>query len=255
VTASRWKPCGDGIAPPIPEFLSRVTATATAGPPSSHAGDVSPEKELPVNKPSLRDVNAEQKPEAEGQSAEPRDIFDDLDKLRLSQDFQKTAGVKKLLTTVPVRKPNPQTFIRVHPSEEYRDAFTVIELKDDREVWLVPIEIAQSLPGEYVMATLYTAITRQGDLFVLWARLPGEDGKDMEWWRSLREGAELAMTKWVRIKANNSIGAYDIFEAENNNIPEPKWPELSFKEILRIAFKGRIIQSLDHPVIKRLRGL
>ena len=188
------------------------------------------------------------------------DIFDDLDKLRLSQDFQKTAGVKKLLTTVPVRKPNPQSFVRVHPNKEYRDAFAVIELKEDREVYIVPPDIASFLPGEYVMVMLYTAITRQGDLFVLYARLPGEDGKDTEWWRSLREGAELAMTEWVRIKANNSLGAYDIFQAGDGKggdkkIPEPTWPELSFKEILRIAFKGRIVLSLDHPVIKRLRGL
>src|SRR5262245_20607691 len=126
------------------------------------------------------------KPELKLVSEKPEvgDIFDDLDKLRLSQDFQKTAGVKKLLTTIPVRKPNPQTFVRVHPDKEYRDAFAVIELKEDREVYIVPPDIASFLPGEYVMVMLYTAITRQGDLFVLYARLPGEDGKDTEWWRS-----------------------------------------------------------------------
>ena len=30
----------------------------------------------------------------------------DLESLRVSQDFVKDTGVKKLLTTVPVRKPN-----------------------------------------------------------------------------------------------------------------------------------------------------
>ena len=30
----------------------------------------------------------------------------DLESLRVSQDFVKDSGVKKLLTTVPVRKPN-----------------------------------------------------------------------------------------------------------------------------------------------------
>ena len=37
-------------------------------------------------------------------------------------------------------------------------------------------------------------------------------------------------------------------------IPDPDWPELSFAEIFRIAFKDRLINSLDHPVVKRLRG-
>ena len=38
------------------------------------------------------------------------------------------------------------------------------------------------------------------------------------------------------------------------NIPDPIWPELSFDAIYRIAFKDRVIRSLDHPVVKRLRG-
>ena len=36
----------------------------------------------------------------------PADPFDP-ENLRLDQSFAETAGVKKLLTTVPVRKPNP----------------------------------------------------------------------------------------------------------------------------------------------------
>ena len=34
--------------------------------------------------------------------------------LRLDQSFADTVGVKKLLTTVPVRKPNRQDFVRVN---------------------------------------------------------------------------------------------------------------------------------------------
>src|SRR5262249_56358847 len=41
--------------------------------------------------------------------------------LRLSQSFVETAGVKKLLTTVPVRKPSRQDFVRVHPDPAYRE--------------------------------------------------------------------------------------------------------------------------------------
>jgi hypothetical protein len=38
-------------------------------------------------------------------------------------------------------------------------------------------------------------------------------------------------------------------------IPDPVWPELSFQELLRIAFRDRLVDRLDHAVIKRLRGL
>jgi hypothetical protein len=178
----------------------------------------------------------------------------DLSKLRLSQDFVETAGVKKLLTTVPVRKPNPQDFVRVHSHPGYRMEFAVIELKDDREIFLLPPSIAQELPGECIMVTLFTAINRQGVIHLWPVRLPASDGRIIEWHRSAAEAAELAMRRWIRVKANMSLGAYEMFEAAGT-IPDPVWPELSFQELLRIAFRDRLVSSLDHPVIKRLRGL
>jgi hypothetical protein len=39
------------------------------------------------------------------------------------------------------------------------------------------------------------------------------------------------------------------------DLPEPEWPELSFREILELSFKGRFIQDIDHPCIRALRGL
>ena len=83
---------------------------------------------------------------------------------------------------------------------------------------------------------------------------PGPDGKINEWHRSAAEAAELAMTRWIRVKANMDLGAYEMFAAEST-IQEPVWPDLPFQELLRIAFKDRYIGSLDHPIIKRLRGL
>ena len=52
----------------------------------------------------------------------------DIPSLRLNPSFFETAGVKKLLTTVPVRKPGKQDFIRVHPEPEYRRDFAMIDL-------------------------------------------------------------------------------------------------------------------------------
>ena len=43
-----------------------------------------------------------------------------LEDLRLSQDFTTNVGVKKLVTTVPTRKPHRQEFVRVHPDPAYR---------------------------------------------------------------------------------------------------------------------------------------
>jgi hypothetical protein len=57
----------------------------------------------------------------------------DIASLRINPSFAETAGVKKLLTTVPVRRPNGQEFFRIHPADDFRDTFAAINLKDDRE--------------------------------------------------------------------------------------------------------------------------
>jgi hypothetical protein len=57
--------------------------------------------------------------------------------LRLSQDFAETVGVKKVLVTIPVRKPGAQDFVRVRPGPEWRENFPIIDLKDDREEFVV----------------------------------------------------------------------------------------------------------------------
>src|SRR5262249_37753929 len=68
--------------------------------------------------------------------------------LRLDQSFADAVGVKKRLMTVPVRKPNRQDFVRVHPIPAYRlTPAAIIELKEDREVYLVTPNMAQDLPG------------------------------------------------------------------------------------------------------------
>jgi hypothetical protein len=175
--------------------------------------------------------------------------------LRLDQSFADTVGVKKLLITVPVRKPNRQDFVRVHPDPTYRlTPAAIIEVKEDREVYLAVPGIAQQLPpGEFSVATLYLTINRQSVLHLWPVKLPGPDGKHNEWHRSAAEAAERAMEKWVRVTANMSLGAYEI-SAAVKDFPEPVWPDLSLQEILKIAFRDRIVDHPDHPLLQRLRG-
>lgn len=115
--------------------------------------------------------------------------------------------------------------------------------------------VARSLPHEISNYTLFTSINRQGVLFLWPVRLPGGDGRVNDWHSSAEEAATKAITKWVRVQANMSLWAYEMFVAEAQ-YDEPEWPRYSFRELLRIAFsKGRFIDTLDHQVIKRLRRL
>jgi len=126
-------------------------------------------------------------------------------------------------------------------------------LKDDREDYLVRPELLPDLAGEVAYMTIFTAINRQGVVFLWPIRLPAPDDRKSDWLRSAREAAEMAMGQWIRLKANISLGAYEITVAESV-VAEPMWPELSYNELLRIAYRDRMIDTLDHAVVRRLRG-
>jgi uncharacterized protein YbdZ (MbtH family) len=180
--------------------------------------------------------------------------FADLDSLRLNTDYTETVGVKKLLRTVPVRKPGPQDWVRVHPELRLTPA-ALLEIRDDREMYFVLPSAAPELTGEYYVATLYLATNRQGTPSLWPVRLPGPDGKLLDWHRSAQQAAEIAQTQWTRLRANMNLGAYEIQVADGTAaIPEPKWPVESFEEILNIAFRDRFISDIQHPVVQRLRG-
>ena len=180
--------------------------------------------------------------------------------LRLPPSFSETAGVKKMLTTVPVRKPHRQEWIRVHPDPAYRGEFATILLKEEGEFHLVVPELLKSLRHEITTVTIYTAANRNGVVF-LWparhANVDGHRGSDA-WYTSAHEAAAAAMKRLTRVTANISLGAYEICFTDNP-IPDadPVWPELSFTDLLRLGFEkpGRFIKDLEHPVVKLLRGL
>ena len=182
------------------------------------------------------------------------DAFTDLTALRLDQSYADIVGVKKLLTTVPVRKPHSQEFVRTHPDFRLPGA-AIIELKDDREIFLVTPAVAVVLPPtDFVVKDLFLTLSRQSVLFVWPVPVPKMDGRGQgnAWHTSAREAALLAATKWIRISANMVLGAYDVCEA-GVKLPDPEWPtDKTFNDILRIAFKDRLIETVDHPVIQRL---
>jgi hypothetical protein len=174
--------------------------------------------------------------------------------LRLSQEFAEQTPVKKVLNKIPVRKPGQQDWVRVRAGEEWSNLFAMIELRDEREEFVVTAALQAKLAKEAVKKKLYLAQNRQGVVFFWPTRLMNPDGKDNDWWKSGREAAEMAMTKWVRVKANMSLGSYEILEAQAD-YGEPEWPEgLSFWDLIQIAFRDHLIDSLDHIVVKRLQG-
>lgn len=174
----------------------------------------------------------------------------DFNALRLSQDYAQVAGVEKLLTTVPVRKPDKREFVRVHPDMHFE---TMLLNWEDKESYLVSPNLLTEVSGIAVPVSLKVAINRVNVLFLWPLRLPGQDGRSNAWHESAWEAAGLAVNRWVSVRAKMELGAYEIHIAPEP-LSEPQWPDKSIEDLLNVAFRSRFIGDPEHPVIKRLQG-
>lgn len=204
----------------------------------------------------ISDLRISHLPEPVSDASKAPDPFDP-DQLRLSQDFGASLGIEKVLTSVPVRKPSKEAWIQVHPDDNFHLRTFVIDLKDEGEIYLVDQLLWPNLQGEATFSRrhLFTTVTRQGKAFIWPIRLPGPNGKINSWNADALQAAEMARGKWIRISANMETKAYDVVVAPNQlQLQLPQWPKESFRELFQIAFKDKFIDSMDHIVLRKLRG-
>jgi len=151
------------------------------------------------------------------------------------------------------RKPKKTEWIRVHPSNDYRTRIAYFEEEDERLMYAIaPAVLEQLEPNEYKTATLYLTINRQGTPFLWPVKKSGVDGKPMRWFDSANIAVEKAKTQWIRIRPDE--GSYVVYTTLID-IPEPEWPEMSMKEILKLAFRQYFVKDMDHPIILNLKGM
>ena len=102
--------------------------------------------------------------------------------------------------------------------------------------------------------TLHLYVDREGAIG-LWPLRLGDDSQGNSYLQTARAAAEHAVSRWIRIKSNQIERCYEPHEAVNQAVyGEPQWPELTRNEILRAAFKDKLIDSTEHLVIRKLLG-
>lgn len=181
------------------------------------------------------------------------EIAFDPRKLALGQNFVDLVGVKRETLRVPIQRPPDQAFFVAHPEPAFRIAVPVIVLKEEREHYIVDKTLLEDLRGEWLPKMLVACQTRQGGVYFWPIRLAGADGKLDTWNTSALQIASRCAGRWIRVTANRELGAYDVIEPISP-FPDPVWTA-SADELLKKAFHGRVIDSLQHPVVKHLRGL
>lgn len=167
--------------------------------------------------------------------------------------------IKQEMGEVPVRKPSKQRFFIIKDGEEWQAEYDVIELKDDKEYYVLtndyipPADLLDDT--KRIMINLGQYID-DGSVFLMPTTIPNpgdEDKKWASWSRSQFRCIEMAKKVPIRMKAVMSEGGYRPFVSE---IPAdvPPLPEGKvFDDFIMRAFEGRIVDSNDHAIVKKLR--
>ncbi|MEG0044653.1 MAG: hypothetical protein RR729_01680 [Comamonas sp.] len=175
--------------------------------------------------------------------------------LRLSSSYTEVLCGAPILTTVKVGKPPKAHFFRVSPDPAHQAVFVLLDGNklDADGMYAISPEIAAEIPDHVRAYQLRLAVTTFDVPYLVPIPLPGADGRRNVWHVSLGQAVTLAESDWIRISANTTRGAYDVFRAHNQT-QEPKWPDLSFDQLLELAFRDRLILNREHQLLARLRG-
>jgi len=176
------------------------------------------------------------------------------EQIKSSINFDELAGVKRLHNNIRIKKPSKGIFIRVHPDSKFHTQATLYTDPKDGMDYFVSKTMIQLFPTKVIPKTLYTSITRDGDLFLWAVRMKESLLRPNSWIDSAHKAALEAQTQWIRIESNQEQGVYNVYVAEGK-IPEPQWPDIAVEDIIEQAFQDYFIDSEDHPIFKELRGL
>jgi hypothetical protein len=161
----------------------------------------------------------------------------------------KAAAFSKL----EVRKPPADHYVHVHPDPDFNGVFPLYadSLVKRYEPYLIAPELMDTLPPQVKVnvkwVRLAVAVTDTGVLFLWHVAQTGS-----EFHESGDSCILTTMTVWRKVIPEGSGYRMETPEA---SLADPVFPGWRFEEYLMRAFKERYIDSLDHEIIKRLRGI
>jgi len=159
---------------------------------------------------------------------------------------------EKIITSIPVEKPDKQLFARVH-SEMVAEVDIVYFAAEKGRAYLIHKTAIQYVIGFVSKVKLYPYITLKDNLGLLPITQPKPGKKMQEWHLSREKMVVIGRKDWIQMKPKSEGAGYDAIKAKKKH-DNPEWPDLTLTEILEIAFMDYIIRDKNHPVVKALQG-
>jgi len=142
--------------------------------------------------------------------------------------------------------------VRAETSRPWKDRgfYFVLEMKG-RDPYLVMPNIAKQKDEDTISPRLIVRyVTMAGDEALWPIKLnPLDGGKGNAWNTSALNILKLAESGWIRIVSNLKSGHYRHQPSKKTlDVVPPQFTDRAFEDLINIAFKDRIVTTLDHEI-------
>jgi hypothetical protein len=182
------------------------------------------------------------------------DPFDPMN-LGISTDYAAAINAQASHKPFELRKPNDQEFFRTSPLNEHHiPAASIADKQDMNRIHIVHgsslAAVRQEFPRAVRAVELVVTQTLEG-AWILWP-VPLAEDRGGKWNSSQRAACERGKTLWTNMQSDR--GQYEVTTVDNPRAAT--WDSCpAVCEILRQALSERLITSLDHPLLCKLRGM
>ena len=191
-----------------------------------------------------------------------------LNDIKTADDFDDGIPSQRQITTCRLDKPQPNEWFKLFNLGEGMKSFipaTITTQRDERgdhQKYLLTNTKDKNFVKKYAydlrpskQCRLAYGYTSTGIIFI-WPVNFNPMYPDNAWHLSAARIAEGALEDWAQIKSNKPNGCYDYYTmpkslAEKTKEPYEKIPK-SYEWAIENAFKGRIVDSEDHLIIRNL---
>ena len=176
-----------------------------------------------------------------------------IDELRLTPIMSDDLMGVEMKSPIEVRKPGKQMFFRSHPSPDCRLDTALLWNEEEMRWYMLSPTILPQIGEELTPVRIVRCIDLYSDEFLWPVKLPLSDGRTSNWTISAQIAVSESTARWIRMTADMRKQKYRI-SLGGIDLPEPNWSERTLSDLINEGFHEYYITTMDHPVIKKLRG-
>jgi hypothetical protein len=218
---------------------------------SSSVRSNGPAGELP---PEFDELPEEQETENRPSVAAAAEKFVKFGPMRRDPKAELVPTRKRLVNLSVRNNPVADWYVRTSTNREHHGVLPIFRDKSgDDSLYLVD-ESVQYLLGNRVRNNHCLTVTKQGSPFLWCSPLEQADGEWNSWHSSAYDMKEIAAETWIKVQSNKQIAGFEPHEiAPHLAADEPKFPDnLKWVDIIALAFRRRLIEKENHPIIRRI---